>query len=666
LTANGASHALETLREFEGFFDLVITELHISGMNGFEFLKRVHNEFQIPVIMMSSDGRKSVMSKSLANGAAHYILKPFCKDDFKDIWQYCTDARKRKLTIENTEGESLPGDNIFIQNGNSATSSNENKRKRKYCKRMSTQMNKENQSEGGPRLVKKPKVVWTPYLHNLFLLAIKQIGLQKIVPKSILEVMNVPNLTRENVASHLQKYRLFLRKVAQKGLLEGLSNRDLKSRFASGFSPSMIKDLQTRTAKLHVPVHQPGYGGIVNVVKPNNHVSRSNNYVTNNTPPGRSHQFPHPYHKGMNMMLQNQLGGNSLNQAELGVQSNFGIKTNAGANPPYYEKISHNNAGAVSDGTMGHSLVTSENGPRGGLKYGDNQLMNPNRGSLNYHHNFIYGQGNWKMGSLNNTSNNLPWSTTSTYNPSSSNIQLNCGSQMVGNGTKGGLNSSVGVVDSIANNSFGLVNGTTPNANKNVAPLGQGKFGLAQGGFDFASASGSDVDSLSSDQIPAALITNNETIAENIPRNPQLSQQLDGNVADNDNATMEYDDDLSNIFMMLDEMDILECYTKEKLNANEYLKSDIPSSSHSVQSLEQSNSASDVIVNPIESTLNLPNESSTSSDKNSSQVRGNDRFADMEPLDRFMIDDVASPSTSAAYKDWDIELVEALFGDLRE
>ena len=35
------------------------------------------------------------------------------------------------------------------------------------------------------------------------------------VPKKILEIMNVDGLTRENVASHLQKYRLYLKRLAE-------------------------------------------------------------------------------------------------------------------------------------------------------------------------------------------------------------------------------------------------------------------------------------------------------------------------------------------------------------------------------------------------------------------------------------------------------------------
>ncbi|KAG5100390.1 hypothetical protein JHK82_045442 [Glycine max] len=605
LTANSALNALEILREFRGFIDLLITELHISGMNGFEFQKYVENQFHLPVIIMSSDGRNSVISKSFANGAAHYILKPFSADDFKDIWQYA-----RKLTFQNIEGGSIPGDNTSIQDVHSAISSNVSKRKRKCFPRKSTQMNKEGQSGESSTLVKKPKVVWTPYLHNRFLLAIKQIGLEKAVPKTILQVMNVPNLTRENVASHLQKYRIFLRKVADKGLLEGLSNRDLRSRFAYGLSASMIKDIQAKTAKSRVTAqqymkriaHQSVYGGIANAVKSYNHVSS----VTN-TPLGRSHQFPHPYHKGLNMMLHNQHGSSS-DQARLRAQSSFGsnVGTNniqqntlgSYANQPYYAQSSYNNVGVVfpSDGVTRHGLMTSTNGLRGGVNYGGNQLMYPNYASLGNQHKFSCGQGNWNIGSLN------------------------------------------------YNRSFGLINETSENVNKNVLSFGQGNFDLAQGGFASTSSAGE--------------CWSKELPAENIQGNPTLHQQLQGNFAENDigtsigegNVNLLDEDDFSNLFMMLDEMDLLN-ETEENHNANDFLKSDFSSSNHAVQSLEQSYKAltnyqatTDVIINPTKGTSNLPNETSTSSDKNSNRLMGgDDGYANMEHLNRIGISNLLKP-----------------------
>ena len=85
--------------------------------------------------------------------------------------------------------------------------------------------------------LKRPRLVWTPQLHTRFVDAVKQLGLKNAVPKTIMQarcltltsckllygesrinsvtmsvqLMGVDGLTRENVASHLQKYRLQLK-----------------------------------------------------------------------------------------------------------------------------------------------------------------------------------------------------------------------------------------------------------------------------------------------------------------------------------------------------------------------------------------------------------------------------------------------------------------------
>jgi SHAQKYF class myb-like DNA-binding protein len=52
------------------------------------------------------------------------------------------------------------------------------------------------------------RLVWNDELHRRFMNAVNHLGLDAAVPKTIMQMMNVEGLTRENVASHLQKYRL--------------------------------------------------------------------------------------------------------------------------------------------------------------------------------------------------------------------------------------------------------------------------------------------------------------------------------------------------------------------------------------------------------------------------------------------------------------------------
>lgn len=42
--------ALATLRMKKGLFDIVVTDLHMPDMNGFELQKIVDEEFKLPVI----------------------------------------------------------------------------------------------------------------------------------------------------------------------------------------------------------------------------------------------------------------------------------------------------------------------------------------------------------------------------------------------------------------------------------------------------------------------------------------------------------------------------------------------------------------------------------------------------------------------------------------
>ncbi|CAN1331529.1 Transcription factor MYBC1 [Linum perenne] len=53
------------------------------------------------------------------------------------------------------------------------------------------------------RTLKRPRLVWTPQLHKRFVDAVAHLGIKNAVPKTIMQLMSVGGLTRENVASHL-------------------------------------------------------------------------------------------------------------------------------------------------------------------------------------------------------------------------------------------------------------------------------------------------------------------------------------------------------------------------------------------------------------------------------------------------------------------------------
>lgn len=71
---------------------------------------------------------------------------------------------------------------------------------------------------------RRRRLKWTDELHQKFLRAIDEVGSETAVPKALMMSMNVPGLTRENIASHLQKYRQRLKERAAGAAADGERN----------------------------------------------------------------------------------------------------------------------------------------------------------------------------------------------------------------------------------------------------------------------------------------------------------------------------------------------------------------------------------------------------------------------------------------------------------
>ncbi|XP_015073982.1 two-component response regulator ARR14 isoform X2 [Solanum pennellii] len=217
-TCTQAMVALNLLREKRGTFDIVLSDVHMPDMDGFKLLELVGLEMDLPVIMMSGDGRTNLVMRGVQHGACDYLIKPIRDEELKNIWQHV--VRKRYNSSKEPECSGSLDDNDRYRRGSDdaecASSVIEGadgvlkpQKKKREAKEDDTEMENDD-----PSTTKKPRVVWSVELHQQFVSAVNQLGIDKAVPKRILELMNVPGLTRENVASHLQKFRLYLKRLS--------------------------------------------------------------------------------------------------------------------------------------------------------------------------------------------------------------------------------------------------------------------------------------------------------------------------------------------------------------------------------------------------------------------------------------------------------------------
>ncbi|OEL30943.1 Two-component response regulator ORR25 [Dichanthelium oligosanthes] len=216
-----AKKALDMLREKkdEDQFQLVISDVVMPDIDGFKLLELIGLEMDIPVIMLSANNETETMMKGINHGACDYLVKPVRFEQLRGIWIHVL-RNSKSDPRNNTSGNDNAGQKLQSGDGGKGEKNCAN-RTRKDSKKNKKVMDGADENKENTSTQKRQRVKWTGELHRKFVKAVDLIGINRAAPKNILEVMNVDGLTRENVASHLQKYRTCLKKLKDGELKDG-------------------------------------------------------------------------------------------------------------------------------------------------------------------------------------------------------------------------------------------------------------------------------------------------------------------------------------------------------------------------------------------------------------------------------------------------------------
>ncbi|KMS99053.1 hypothetical protein BVRB_3g066550 [Beta vulgaris subsp. vulgaris] len=198
---NSPLEALCTLRLKNKKFDLILTDVHMPEMSGLELLKLVEEEFKLPVILMSADKDKGIMLKGLNDGAVYYFVKPISSYNLSRLWQFAiqssTEDTNKQLPSNEISPVKIHDQHGIMQVSNmNNTGNNTNNIMNNFAPLLNERL-KENIAffsknalkrpiidvsgmKTDTSVSKKPKLVWTTSLHNLFLEAVNNIGIDSI------------------------------------------------------------------------------------------------------------------------------------------------------------------------------------------------------------------------------------------------------------------------------------------------------------------------------------------------------------------------------------------------------------------------------------------------------------------------------------------------------
>ncbi|CAN6911559.1 unnamed protein product [Brassica oleracea] len=257
-TCHEEERAMYLLCNHRNMFDIAIMEAHNLEGKIFRLISEIGSEIDIPIIITSQDDSRESVTKWMRNGACDYLIKPIRPEDLRLIYKYLVKKMELRGITVAEEAEEKAAAEKSSSVGDSTIRS-PNRRKRNML-----QTDEEDPDHNRDSATKKRRVVWDDYLNGKFLDAVNSLGNNDVVPKKILERMNVSSLTRENVASHLQKFRMGLKKKNDQNKSDD-RNPSLITPQERGMSSGEISNELYRGLNVQFPTHhvnnipQPSY-----------------------------------------------------------------------------------------------------------------------------------------------------------------------------------------------------------------------------------------------------------------------------------------------------------------------------------------------------------------------------------------------------------------------
>jgi DNA-binding NtrC family response regulator len=111
-TAESAEEALGLLAQ-ENFF-MVVTDARLGGMNGYDFLKTIHNQWpELPSLMITAYATPKLAVEAIKAGAMDYLSKPFAPEELFHAVARC--AERHRLLAENAALRSRTGESFGLE-----------------------------------------------------------------------------------------------------------------------------------------------------------------------------------------------------------------------------------------------------------------------------------------------------------------------------------------------------------------------------------------------------------------------------------------------------------------------------------------------------------------------------------------------------------------------